>query len=102
MSTIVRRRRESRQLNAYRRHELLTGQVKLAPSYAGYTDGHSTNLEAFIGNEMREDWSRNRDELMEFWRSGKYTTPDVFPNSLPWLFVRGRPGTLPWAALHLD
>jgi hypothetical protein len=58
-------------------------------------------LTAFISNEMRADWEANRDELMEFWRSGK-TTADVFPDSLPWLFVRGYAGTLPWAAVHLD
>jgi hypothetical protein len=102
MSTIIRRRRASRQLNAYRRHELLTGEVKLAPSYAGYTDGHSTDLEAFISDEMRRDWQDNRAELLEFWKSGKYTTVDVFPNSLPWLFVRGRAGRPCWAEQHLD
>ena len=47
-------------------------------------------------------WEANRDELMEFWRSGEYTHPDNFPDSLPWLFVRGYPDTLPWAAVHLD
>jgi len=40
--------------------------------------------------------------LMAFWQSGKYTTTDVFPDSLPWLFVRGSAGALPWAARHLD
>jgi len=59
-------------------------------------------LTAFISNEMRADWEEaNRDELMEFWRSGK-TTADVFPDSLPWLFMHGRADTLPWAAVHLD
>jgi hypothetical protein len=102
MSTIMRRRRESRTLNPWKRHELLTGEVKLAPSYDGYTDGHSTDLEAFISDDMRRDWADNRAELMVFWRSGQYTTPNVFPNSLPWLFARGRPDRLPWACEHLD
>ena len=30
--------------------------------------------------------------LMAFWQSGKYTTADVFPDSLPWLFVCGSAG----------
>jgi len=29
-------------------------------------------------------------------------TADVFPDSLPWLFVCGSADTLPWAARHLD
>jgi hypothetical protein len=104
VSTTIRHRRQSRlQLNPWRRHELLTGEVKPAPSYAGYTNGRPTDdLADFISVEMREDWHRNRDELMKFWKSGEYTTPDIFPNSLPWLFVCGRPGTVPWASVHLD
>jgi hypothetical protein len=46
---------------------------------------------------MRADWEANRDELIKFWQSAKFTHPD----SLPWLFVRGRDGSLPWAAMHL-
>jgi hypothetical protein len=38
---------------------------------------------------------------MSFWRLDK-TTADVFPDSLPWLFVRGSADMLPWAARHLD
>jgi hypothetical protein len=104
MNTILRRRRGSKlELNAWKRHELLTGEVKPAPSYDGYTNGQSTDdLADFISDAMREDWTRNRDELLKFWASGEYATPDVFPNSLPWLFARGRAGTLPWAAVHLD
>jgi hypothetical protein len=59
-------------------------------------------LTEFISTEMRADWAANRVELLEFWKSGKYTTADVFPDSLPWLFVRGSADTLPWAAMHLD
>jgi hypothetical protein len=51
---------------------------------------------------MRHDWAANRSELVAFWKSGSFTTPDVFLDSKPWLFVCGSPGTLPWAALHLD
>jgi hypothetical protein len=35
---------------------------------------------------------RDPDELMEFWQSGK-TMADVFPDSLPWLFVAGGDGS---------
>jgi hypothetical protein len=34
--------------------------------------------------------------------ASEYTTSDVFPNSLPWLFEGGGPDTLPWAAEHFD
>ena len=34
---------------------------------------------------------------MAFWKSGEYTVSRIFPNSLPWLFVRGSADTLPWA-----
>ncbi|MET4478831.1 hypothetical protein [Bradyrhizobium sp. F1.13.3] len=102
MSTIMRRRREIRTLNPWRRHELLIGEVRLSSSYEGYTDGHNTRLLDFIGPEMRRDWADNRADLLEFWRSGRYTTPDIFPNSLPWLFARARPGRLLWAYEHLD
>jgi hypothetical protein len=70
--------------------------------YTGYGDGIGTDLTAFVSNEMSSDWATNRDELLAFWYSGK-TTADVFPDSLPWLFVRGSADTLPWAAArHLD
>src|ERR1700682_4751683 len=42
------------------------------------------------------------DELMAFWKSCKYTTADLFADSLPWLFVRGYAGRLPWAAVQLE
>jgi len=35
-------------------------------------------------------------------RRGAYTTADVFPDSVPWLFVCGSFDTLRWAARHLD
>jgi hypothetical protein len=48
---------------------------------------------------MRADWEANRDELMEFWRSGE---SENFADSLPRLSGRGSADTLPWAARHLD
>jgi hypothetical protein len=48
---------------------------------------------------MRADWEANRDELMEFWRSGE---SESFADSLPRLSGRGSADTLPWAARHLD
>jgi hypothetical protein len=68
--------------------------------YSGY--GVGTDVTAFISDQMRADWAANREDLVAFWQSGKYTTADVFADSLPWLFVRGSADTLPWAAEHLD
>jgi hypothetical protein len=48
---------------------------------------------------MRSDWVANRDELMAFWKSCKYTTADLFADSLPWLFVRGYAGRLRRASM---
>jgi hypothetical protein len=83
MPTVIRRKHTSRrQLGPYRRHELLFGEIFYpVQDYSGYGDGVGADLAAFIS-----------------WASGKYTTSDVFPGSLPWLFDRGKPGTLLWAA----
>jgi len=104
MSTVVRRKRTSRsELGPYRRHELLTGEIMYpVMGYTGYGDGENTDLTAFISDEMRADWEANRDELLKFWRSGEYTCGETFPDSVPWLFVRGSRGTLPWAAKQFD
>src|SRR5258708_37324106 len=104
MTSVIRRRRASRlSIGPYRRHELLTGRtVYPVQGYTAYGDGIGTVLTAFITHEMRADWEANRAELIAFWKSGAYTTADVFPDSLPWLFVRGSADTLPWAARHLD
>jgi hypothetical protein len=90
------------QIGPYRRHELLTGRIVYpVQGYTGDGDGVGTDLTAFISDGMRADWASNRAELMAFWQSGK-TTADVFPDSLPWLFMHGSADTLPWAAVHLD
>jgi hypothetical protein len=92
-----------RTLGPYKRHELLTGRIKYpVQGYSGYGDGASTEVADFISDEMRRDWAEHREALMTFWRSGGYTTPDAFEDSLPWLFVCGRLDTIPWAAAHLD
>ena len=92
-----------RNIGPYKRHELLTGQIFYpAADYSGYGDGINPNLEDFISAEMRRDWGANREALLKFWFSGQFTTIDVFPDSEPWLFVRGFPGTLPWAAQQFD
>jgi hypothetical protein len=44
----------------------------------------------------------NHEQLLKFWKSGAYTTADVFPDSVPWLLVCGSFDTLRWAARHLD
>jgi hypothetical protein len=104
MSTIIRRKRSSRSIGPYKRHELLFGEIVYsAPTYyTGYGNGKSENLHDFISDEMRADWEANRDELMKFWKSGEYTAPDTFPDSLPFLFECGDPKGLPWAAKVFD
>jgi hypothetical protein len=103
MATIVRHKRRPRQLGPYRRHELLTGQIcYVEHGYSGYGDGRNTNLADFISDEMRADWAEHRDELIKFWQSGAYTTPDIFPDAKPWLFACGSAESLPWACEHLD
>jgi hypothetical protein len=101
----MERRKPARtpELGPYKRHELLTGEICYPEPgyYSGYGDGRGTDLTAFISDEMRRDWTEHREVLIKFWKSGAYTAPDVFPDSKPWLFVRGEPGTLPWAAEHL-
>src|SRR5512136_2160262 len=100
MTTVSRRKRTSRSaLGPNKCHELLTGEITYcAPDwYDGYGDGEGQDLSAFINDEMRADWEANRDELMEFWRSGKYSI-HFFPDSVPHLFYRGSRRTLPWAA----
>src|SRR5882672_7042726 len=103
MTTVIRRKRASRlQIGPYRRNELLSGRIQYpVQGYTGYGDGVGTDLTAFIRDEMRRDWEANRDELMEFWQSGK-TEADVFPDTLPWLYFGGSADTLPWASRHLD
>jgi hypothetical protein len=69
-------------LCAYRKHELLTGEISYPVlGYSGYGNGESTNLEDFISEEMLQDWREHRTELLKFWRSGEYT------KDKPWLFV---------------
>ena len=103
MATIVRQTRGPRQLGPYRRHELLTGEI-LYPdfNYSGYGDGRGADLTAFISDEMRRDWAEHRDELVAFWKSGEYSTAEIFPDSKPWLCVCGSADTLPWAAQQFD
>jgi hypothetical protein len=97
-----RRAPATRELGAYKRHELLTGEICYPENgYSGYGDGRSTNLIDFISDEMRRDWREHCAELVKFWKSGEYTA-EIFPDSKPWLFVCGDPDTLPWAAEQFD
>ena len=103
MSTILRKRRTSRMsIGPYRRHELLTGEVKIVvQGYSGYGNGIGTVLTAFISDEMRQDWANHRDALIAFWKSGKSSS--IFPDNLPWLFIaHGSPNKLTWAEKFLD
>ena len=104
MTTIVRHRRQPRQLGPYRRHELLTGEiVRPENGYSGYaSDGKSNDAANYISDEMRADWAVHRAELLTFWKSGEYTSSKIFPDSRPWLFVCGNADTLPWAAEQFD
>jgi hypothetical protein len=103
MSTIVRRKRTSRlEIGPYKRHELLTGEIKIVvQGYSGYSDQIATDLTLFIGPEMLADWANHRDALVSFWRSGKSSI--IFPDNLPWLFIAHGSAVTPcWAERHVD
>ncbi len=97
---MIRRKRSSRALCEYKRYELLFGECvyPLPEYYTGYGDPRSgnTNVADFISDEMKADWAANRSKLIAFWKSGEYT------RDKPWLFARGDPDTLPWAATKFD
>ena len=46
------------------------------------------------------DEPEHRDALLRFWISGEYSSQ--LPNTKPWLFFRGAPGTRPWAWWWLE
>jgi hypothetical protein len=101
-SSACRKRASRNELGPYRRYELLTGKVRYpVKTYSGYGDGIGPDVDIFISDKMRNDWLTHRDELMAFWRSGK-SACKVFPDSKPWLDVRGDADTLPWAAEMFD
>ena len=103
-----------RGLTAYKVVELLTGRVSYPlRGYDGYGDmlrdqGQDSLTENYITDAMRQDWEANREALLAFWRSGKHTMTDTLAEFgldvrvPPWLFVRGSPRTLPWAAKQFD
>ena len=74
----------------------------------GSETGGDDFAENYISDAMCQDWEANREALLAFWRSGKYTTTDTLAEFglnvrvPPWLFVHGTPGTLPWAAKRFD
>jgi hypothetical protein len=87
--------------SAYCAAELLTGEISYpVRGYDGYGDGTGEDLRAFIDDVMRADWTAHRDALLAFWISGKYSSE--LPNTKPWLFYRGAPGTRPWAWWWLE
>ena len=101
-----------RGLTAYKLVELLTGEIMYPIRYYdGYGDGPAGGddfTENHISDAMRQDWEANREALMAFWHSGKYTMTDTLAEFglnvrvPPWIFVHGSPGTLPWAAKQFD
>ena len=87
--------------SAYQASELLTGEISYPVlGYDGYGDGVGKDLTVFITDLMRVDWIEHRDVLLRFWISGEYSSQ--LPNSKPWLFYRGAPGTRPWAWWWLE
>ena len=87
--------------SAYQASELLTGEISYPVlGYDGYGDGVGKDLTAFITDLMRVDWGEHRDVLLRFWISGEYSSQ--LPNTKPWLFYRGVPGTRPWAWWMLE
>ena len=100
----------ARHLSAYRVYELLFGESARPPHDIGpnYYDGYVTdtssniNLADYISEEMCRDWQMHRQRLMRFWNSGEYTTTKIFPGMPVWLFDRGYPDRLPWAARVFD
>jgi hypothetical protein len=53
-------------IGPYKRHELLTGRITYpSQGYSGYGNGISTEVAAFIGDEMRSDRAANREELVK-------------------------------------
>jgi hypothetical protein len=87
--------------SAYQASELLTGKIDYPVlGYDGYGDGVGRELTDFIGPLMRADWARHRDALLAFWISARYSCE--LPNTKPWLFYHGAPGTRPWAWWWLE
>jgi hypothetical protein len=81
--------------------ELLTGKIFYpVRGYDGYGDGTGEDLRAFIDDVMHADWAAHRDALLAFWISGRWSSE--LPNTKPWLFYRGAPGTRPWAWWMLE
>jgi hypothetical protein len=103
-----------RGLTGYKVVELLTGEIRYPLlGYTGYGDqaadqGQDSLTENYISDAMAEDWEANREQLLAFWRSGKYTMTDELAEfgfdvaMKPWLFVCGSRDSLPWAALEFD
>jgi hypothetical protein len=87
--------------SAYQAAELLTGEICYPViRYTGYGDGIGKDLSAFIGDLMRSDWMTHREALLAFWIRGRWSSE--LPNTKPWLFYRGAPGTRPWAWWMLE
>jgi hypothetical protein len=103
-----------RGLTAYKVVELLMGKIRYPlRGYDGYGDmlldqGKDSFTENYISGAMRQDWEANREALLAFWRSGTLATTNTLAEfglnvrMLPWLFARGSPRTLPWAAKQFE
>jgi hypothetical protein len=101
-------------LTGYKVYELLTGDIQypVQGRYEGYghtrSGGGNDFAENYISDGMRADWEANRDALMAFWRSGKYTKDEalaefgIHVSMMPWFWVCGSRRTKPWAARQFD
>jgi hypothetical protein len=98
-----RERQEVAFPSAYQTSELLTGEISYpVRSYTGYGDGIGTDLHDFISDRMIDDWLTHRDALLAFWISEAFSSSQHLPNTLPWLFYCGAPGSRPWAWWYLE
>ena len=53
-----------------------------------------------VADLMRSDWMTHREAMLAFWISGRWSSE--LPNTKPWLFYCGAPGTRPWAWWMLE
>jgi hypothetical protein len=82
------------------KYELLTGRAcySLPAYYTGFGDarGDDTDMRNFVTDEMERCWEAHRDDLINFWKSGKCTT------ERPWLFCLCTADSWPWGARMFD
>ena len=99
--------RSARHLNAYKRHELLSGECvyPLPEYYTGYGNAaigrRSEDLSSYVTEEMKADWTAHREQLMALW-NGEIDEQQTWGDRRPWLCLFPVAGELPWAACMFD